>query len=335
MTHMRLRVLVRVLLAGSVLPAIAVTACSPRFSGARGPSRPSAVGTPLVLTVGGEPVIGQTESYDRIADNPFLRRRQPALDLLDRRRHGVVRERPPLPDARTSCRRRDAVRIEELVNYFPYDYPRRRATSRSSVNVEVAGCPWDAEHRLAADRPQGHGEIAREQRPPQQPGVSDRRLRLDGHRRTSCRWSRQSLAAAGRAAGRERPRGDRRLRRQRRAWCCRRRRRQTSTAILRRSTSCEAGGWTNGGAGHPAGLRGRRGQTSSRGASTASSWPPTATSTSASPSRGELDPADRGRRRDSGVFLTVLGFGMGNLKDATLEKLADKGNGNYAYIDTI
>ena len=36
----------------------------------------------------------------------------------------------------------------------------------------------------------------------------------------------------------------------------------------------------------------------------------------------------------SGVFLTVLGFGMGNLKDATLEKLADKGNGNYAYIDT-
>jgi Ca-activated chloride channel family protein len=34
-----------------------------------------------------------------------------------------------------------------------------------------------------------------------------------------------------------------------------------------------------------------------------------------------------------GVFLTALGFGMGNLKDATLEQLADKGNGNYAYID--
>jgi Ca-activated chloride channel family protein len=36
-----------------------------------------------------------------------------------------------------------------------------------------------------------------------------------------------------------------------------------------------------------------------------------------------------------GVFLSVLGFGMGNLKDSTMEKLADKGNGNYAYIDTI
>ena len=40
-------------------------------------------------------------------------------------------------------------------------------------------------------------------------------------------------------------------------------------------------------------------------------------------------------KAESGVFLTVLGFGMGNLKDATLEQLADKGNGHYAYIDTL
>jgi len=40
-------------------------------------------------------------------------------------------------------------------------------------------------------------------------------------------------------------------------------------------------------------------------------------------------------RAKSGVFLSVLGFGMGNYKDSTLEKLADKGNGNYAYIDTF
>jgi Ca-activated chloride channel family protein len=40
-------------------------------------------------------------------------------------------------------------------------------------------------------------------------------------------------------------------------------------------------------------------------------------------------------RARSGVFLSVLGFGMGNYKDSTLEKLADQGNGNYAYIDTI
>ena len=40
-------------------------------------------------------------------------------------------------------------------------------------------------------------------------------------------------------------------------------------------------------------------------------------------------------RAKSGVFLSVLGFGMGNYKDSTLEKLADQGNGNYAYIDNI
>ena len=41
------------------------------------------------------------------------------------------------------------------------------------------------------------------------------------------------------------------------------------------------------------------------------------------------------RERDSGVFLTVLGFGMGNYHDDTMEVLADKGNGNYAYIDSL
>jgi Ca-activated chloride channel family protein len=40
------------------------------------------------------------------------------------------------------------------------------------------------------------------------------------------------------------------------------------------------------------------------------------------------------RERKSNIFLSVLGFGTGNLKDATMENLADKGNGNYAYIDT-
>jgi Ca-activated chloride channel homolog len=40
-------------------------------------------------------------------------------------------------------------------------------------------------------------------------------------------------------------------------------------------------------------------------------------------------------KRKSGVFLTVLGFGTGNTKDSTMEMLADKGNGNYAYVDTL
>ena len=41
------------------------------------------------------------------------------------------------------------------------------------------------------------------------------------------------------------------------------------------------------------------------------------------------------QRRTEGTFLTVLGFGTGNVKDSKMEKLADKGNGNYAYVDNI
>jgi Ca-activated chloride channel family protein len=51
-------------------------------------------------------------------------------------------------------------------------------------------------------------------------------------------------------------------------------------------------------------------------------------------SEGELTRLIEGAR-EHGVFLTVLGFGMGNIKDSTMEKLADRGNGNYAYIDSI
>src|SRR5262245_7193397 len=51
-------------------------------------------------------------------------------------------------------------------------------------------------------------------------------------------------------------------------------------------------------------------------------------------SQGELVRLIEEERR-AGVFLTVLGVGMGNLKDATLEQLADKGNGHYAYIDSL
>ena len=73
--------------------------------------------------------------------------------------------------------------------------------------------------------------------------------------------------------------------------------------------------------------------TSSRAVPTGSCSPPTATSTSASRPRNSSLPSEE--RAKTGVFLSVLGFGEGNLKDEFMEQLADKGNGNYSYIDTI
>src|SRR6185312_3846018 len=88
------------------------------------------------------------EAFDRIEDNPFLSVAQEPLSTfsidVDTASYAQVRrfltqgQRPP----------KDAVRIEELINYFPYNDPPPTGDDPFSVHVEVAGCPWDAAHRL-------------------------------------------------------------------------------------------------------------------------------------------------------------------------------------------
>jgi Ca-activated chloride channel family protein len=82
-------------------------------------------------------------------DNPFVRVGQEPLSTfsidVDTASYANVRrfltQGTPPP--------KDAVRIEELVNYFRYDYPQPEGDDPFSINVEVARCPWSAEHRLA------------------------------------------------------------------------------------------------------------------------------------------------------------------------------------------
>ncbi|MGE5191059.1 MAG: von Willebrand factor type A domain-containing protein, partial [Deltaproteobacteria bacterium] len=90
-----------------------------------------------------------TEAYDHITDNPFLAVAQNPLSTfsidVDTASYSNVRRfltsgRLPPPGA---------VRIEELVNYFSYDDPPPNGDVPFSVNIEVAECPWNAEHRLA------------------------------------------------------------------------------------------------------------------------------------------------------------------------------------------
>ena len=89
-----------------------------------------------------------TEAYDRIVDNPFLSVAQNPLSTfsidVDTASYANVRrflmqdQRPP----------NDAVRIEELLNYFPYHDPPPTGDEPFSINIEVARCPWNADHRL-------------------------------------------------------------------------------------------------------------------------------------------------------------------------------------------
>ena len=227
----------------------------------------------------------------------------------------------------------DAVRIEELVNYFRYDYaPPKGDDAVLGARRKWPTCPWNTEHRLVRVGLKGK-EIAREERP-----ASNLVFLLDvsGSMQPANKLPlvREVAEDARRASWRENDR--------------------VAIVVYAGAAGLVLASTHR----RPEGRDPRRASTSFRPAArptarAESSWPttwprrnfikggtnrvilaPTATSTSASPTAASLIELIEEKAK-SGVFLTVLGFGMGNLKDATLEKLADKGNGNYAYIDTL
>jgi hypothetical protein len=106
-----------------------------------------------------------TESYDHVEDNPFLTVRNNPLSTfsidVDTASYALVRR---FIEQQRTLPPKGAVRIEELINYFTYDYPPPRGRQPFSVNVEIAGCPWNAEHRLARIGLKGR-EITRERAP--------------------------------------------------------------------------------------------------------------------------------------------------------------------------
>ena len=227
----------------------------------------------------------------------------------------------------------DAVRIEELVNYFPYDYPAPTGDEPFSVNVEVARCPWDADHRLVRIGLKGR-EIDQRQAAAEQPRLPDRRLRLDGRTSNKLPLRQGGAAAPGRAARRERPGGDRRLRRRRRGWSCPRPRARPKAEILSALEQPPGRRLDQRRRGHPARLRRGRRATSSRAGPTASIL-----ATDGDFNVGVTDGADLDRLIEEKAQERRLPqrprLRQGNLKDDKLESLADKGNGHYAYIDTI
>ncbi|MCX6908037.1 MAG: von Willebrand factor type A domain-containing protein, partial [Verrucomicrobia bacterium] len=106
-----------------------------------------------------------TESYTHIRDNPFLSAAEQPLSTfsidVDTASYANVRRFL----MQGSVPPRDAVRIEEMVNYFTYDYAKPKRGEPFSVNIEAAGCPWNAEHRLVRIGLKGR-EVSAAKRPP-------------------------------------------------------------------------------------------------------------------------------------------------------------------------
>jgi len=270
------------------------------------------------------------EAYDRIHDNAFKLVRQDPLSTfsidVDTASYANVRRflnQNQLPPP-------DAVRIEELVNYFRYDYAQPKAEHPFSVSVDLAQCPWAPTHRLARVALKGREpDLAR--RPASNlvflldvsgsmgdanklPLVKRSMKLMVDHLGEN---DRVAIVVYAGASGLVLP-----------STTCDRKK-QVLAALDRLS----AGGSTNGGAGIQLAYQ-----------TAVDNFIKGGTNRVILATDGDFNVgvSDRGRltrliekKAKSGVFLTVLGFGQGNLQDATMEELSGKGNGTYAYIDSI
>ncbi len=283
-----------------------------------------ASGTPAAT-----PPEGNTESYDHLEENGFTSVKSAPLSTfsidVDTASYSNVRRflaqetRPPA----------GAVRIEELVNYFDYDYPAPRGDEPFAVYTEVGPAPWRTEHQLLHIGLQGK-RIATADLPARNlvflidvSGSMDDPNKLPLLKRSfaallSTLGERDSVSMvvyAG-ASGLVLPptAGNR------------------QAEILGALDRLSAGGSTNGGQGIELAYAAAQ-ESFKKGGVNRVILATDGDFNIGTTSESELVRLIE-KKRESGVFLTVLGFGMGNYKDSNLEKLADHGNGNYAYIDS-
>ncbi|HEX8353694.1 MAG TPA: VWA domain-containing protein [Pyrinomonadaceae bacterium] len=269
------------------------------------------------------------ESYAKIDENPFLDAARAPLSTfsIDVDTASYSNTRRFLSGGRLPPR--DAVRIEELVNYFPYDYPQPDGNAPFSVTAEVAECPWNPRHRLVHIGLQGR-EVSAEDLPPANlvflvdvsgsmdepdklPLVKSSLRTLAGQLRPRDRVAVVTYAGASGLALPSTT-GERRG--------------EIVSAVER----LRAGGSTNGGSGIQLAYRVAQENFIPGGTNRvilATDGDFNVGVTSETELVGLIEEKRRG-----GVSLSVLGFGSGNLNDSSMEKLADRGNGNYAYIDT-
>jgi len=271
-----------------------------------------------------------TDAYDYVPENPFVRVAQDPRSTfsvdVDTASYSIVRryltggQRPP----------RDAVRIEELLNYFAYDYAPPDDGRPFAVHMDAAACPWKPGHRLVRIGIKGR-EIDREQRPPSNlvflldvsgsmaqpdklPLVQSAMRLLVEELRPSDRVAIAVYAGSEGLALPSTPATDK-------------------SAILSAIESLSPGGTTHGSAGIRLAYETAVDNFIPGGVNRV------ILATDGDFNVGVTNQGDLVRlieeKAKTGVFLTTLGFGMGNLKDSTLEKLADHGNGNYAYIDGL
>ena len=271
-----------------------------------------------------------TEEYDAIQENIFHEAlRNPlstfsidvdAASYSNMRRFINNGQRPP----------KDAVRIEEMVNYFDYEYSQPTNEHPFNIITEISQAPWNENHKLVHIGLQGK-KISSENLPPSNlvflidvSGSMDEPNKLpllkSSFKMLVNELREQDHVAivvyAGAAGLVLEPTSG-----------------SKKNKIMEALDNLEAGGSTAGGAGIRLAYDVAKEHFKAEGNNRVILATDGDFNVGES-SNGGMERLIEEKRKD-GVFLTVLGFGMGNYKDSKMEILADKGNGNYAYIDNI
>ncbi|MFH6985151.1 vWA domain-containing protein [Marinoscillum luteum] len=271
-----------------------------------------------------------TESYDAIEENIFHKSADKPLSTFsidvdaasysNMRRFLHMGQLPP----------KDAVRIEEMINYFHYDYDGPKDDKPFAIHTAKTKAPWNEDHLLVKIGIQGK-KLAMEQLPPSNivflldvsgsmnapnklPLLISSLKMLTNELRPQ---DQVAIVVYAGAAGLVLPPTDG----------------ANKSAIIEALENLEAGGSTAGGAGIKLAYKVAKEHFVEGGNNRVILATDGDFNIGAS-SNGEMQRLIE-EKREEGVFLTVLGFGMGNYKDSKMETLADKGNGNYAYIDNI
>ena len=284
----------------------------------------------MIRGVGAPAPNWNTENYSTVHENGFIDAKINPLSTfsidVDNASYSNVRryinngELPP----------KDAIRVEEMINYFSYDYPKPDGNHPFSITTELGNCPWNENHILLHVGLKGT-EIEKSNIPPSNlvflidvSGSMNNENKLPLLKRAFKmlinelrQEDRVSMVVYAGAAGKvlESTPGDEKQK------------------ILEALDNLSAGGSTAGGEGLKLAYKIARENFMKEGnnriiLATDGDFNVGVSSTSEMERLVEEE-------RESGIFMSVLGFGTGNIKDDKMEVIADKGNGNYSYIDNL
>lgn len=276
------------------------------------------------------PIETDTDEYDSFVENSFENSASNPLSTfsIDVDNASYTNIRKFINNGQTVPK--DAVRVEEMMNFFKYSYAQPKNDNPFSINTEYGDCPWNTNHKLVKVGLQGKeiptdnlpnsnfvflidvsGSMSGENRLPlviESLKILTKQLRKE---------DKISIVVYAGAAGLVLPATSG----------------NDKEKIIAALEKLQAGGSTAGGEGIKLAYKIAEENFIKGGNNRVIIATDGDFNVGASSDNDMISLIEEKRKSD--VFLTCLGYGMGNYKDSKLEKLADKGNGNYAYIDNM